>query len=780
MILKIKSSKSVVKYLLILLAGILLTGKTLDTLYPLAAIKDPSRYSRIIVDEKDRLLRAFPDANGVWRHPIDLHQVSQNYLEALIAYEDQWYWYHPGINPFSFFRALLQNIGCQCIRSGASTITMQVARIFYPHERTITGKLSQVLRAFQIEWHYSKEQILKLYINNAPYGGTIEGLQAASQSYLGKSADELTDAEAALLTVLPQAPSRNRPDRYPQRAEQARDKVLNRLQNNGVWNKQRIKQAKQEGVVAYTPDRPLHAPLLARHLLDTHPKKQVIKTTINMDMQYSIQSFVKDQSALLPKRSSMAVIVVDNEQHHIKTYVGSANINDSMRFGYVDMVRATRSPGSALKPFIYATAIEAGLIHSHSLLIDTPRYNSEYRPENFDGSFNGAVSATRALQQSLNLPAVQVLEALGEHTFYARLKNAGVKLSVPGEPNLSLALGGAGTSLLDMVTLYSSFANDGFVTPLKVIADDSTNSKRYLTSKEAAWITYKMLASSNRPDRINNPLFSNRTNPIAWKTGTSYGYRDSWAFGTTEKYTIGVWVGRPDGTPLPGHYGAITAAPVLFKVFSMIPNNLKAVPQPNTVSKQEICWPLGTLKSQTESHHCHKEHLAWVASDTVPPTLQEPGIKQWWPNPLPIWVNPENNKAVHQGCKIAAKPIKKQIALWPRAAEPWIPLQYRFYRQIPRTDQSCAIPPRYNVRPLSITNLDSGNQFQLGNEKDPLLLNVSIVGGSGEIQWYLNGHFLDISQPGHRFPVTIQKRGRHQLLALDQDGNMDRVEFIVH
>jgi len=761
--------------LLFFIGGVLLLFKISDLLFPLDELNNPDRFSRVVTDENGQILRAFADKNGVWRHPVKLEQVSDNYVEALLNYEDKWFWYHSGINPISIARAFIQNLSCNCIRSGGSTLTMQVARIFYPHERTILGKIQQILRSIQLEWHYSKREILELYLNNAPFGGTIEGIQAASLTYLGKNANELTDAEAALLAVLPQAPSKNRPDRYPARAEAVRNKVLKRL-NNDVWSSDRVLLALKEPVLAYAPTRPQYAPLLARELIKQYPDKQVIKTHISLELQQAIESYIKDRSGLFPNKTSAAVLIVDNATQEIKAYIGSTDFNDIDRFGHVDMVQAIRSPGSTLKPFIYGMAIEDGIIHSHSMLLDTPRYNSSYRPENFHKRFSGPVSVTRALQASLNLPAVQVLEALGPNSFYGRLKNAGINLQIPGKPNLSLALGGAGTSLMDLTHLYVSLANNGQLKQLKLTPDGPINTSKYLLSKEASWITYKMLASAPRPDRLHSNVFLSDINPIAWKTGTSYGYRDAWAIGTSEDLTIGVWVGRPDGTPVPGHYGSETASPLLFEILQNIPGHRKVIEKPAEVSIQKICWPIGKLSSDTLSHHCHRQHQAWIDQYKVPPTLGEPGLEQWKPNPYTIWINQKNGFLANKECHIE-KFQKREIAIWPRISEPWLPTKWRFYNQLPKLDPSCDDAPSYALRPLSITSIENDNQFKLPEGVKNLELNLSAIGGQGDLDWYLNGRYKGSTLQGHTLPVTILEPGSHELVVIDEKGDLDRIEF---
>ncbi len=390
-----------------------------DRIFPLPALETAP--STVVTADDGSLLRCFPDPAGIWRYPVRIDQVSPLYLEALIGYEDRYFYHHPGVNPFSLVRALAQNLSGNRIVSGGSTLTMQAARLLDPHQRTVWGKLKQAFRALQLEWRYSKADILTWYLNHAPFGGTIEGVEAASRTYLGKSARTLTHAEAALLAVLPQAPSRYRPDRHPAAAQAARDKVLDRLVHTGCWPQAIASDAKKEVVPSLSISAPFHAPLLARRLHQAHPRSPDIQTTLDFELQYRVAQLARQYARRLPEKSSVGILVVSHQTGACRAYAGSAAFLDARRFGHVDMVTAVRSPGSTLKPFLYALAMDAGLIHSASLLSDAPRIHTDYRPGNFSGGFHGPVTVTRALRDSLNLPAVQVLEAFGPAAFTDRL-----------------------------------------------------------------------------------------------------------------------------------------------------------------------------------------------------------------------------------------------------------------------------------------------------------------------------------------------------------------------
>ncbi|MFN3786431.1 MAG: penicillin-binding protein 1C, partial [Thiothrix sp.] len=426
--------------------------------------------------------------------------------------------------------------------SGGSTITMQVARILEPHERTVGGKVRQVFRALQLEWHYSKDQILTFYLNLAPFGGVIEGVQAASFAWLRKSADALSHAEAALLAVLPQAPSRLRPDRYPERARQYRDKVLQRLADRGIWDAQVVQEALEEPVTKAHPRQPFKAPLFAQRMKAVALTQQQarLQTSLDANIQWVVENVLRNRLSQLPDRASAAVLVVENQTGYVRAYAGSADFHNKARAGHVDMVQAVRSPGSTLKPFLYGMAIDDGWLHSASLLSDVPIRLQGYAPRNFFRQFAGAVSVAEALQQSLNVPAVTVLQRLQPANFVARLRNAGVTITFPeqAEPNLSVILGGAGTTLEDLVRGFTALARGGVTIKPRFTAQDAVEERRLL-SAGAAWIIQTLLQALPPPEGSIN-----RTG-IAWKTGTSYGFRDAWAVGVNDDYTVGVWAGRP-------------------------------------------------------------------------------------------------------------------------------------------------------------------------------------------------------------------------------------------
>ncbi|WP_201777769.1 penicillin-binding protein 1C [Thalassomonas actiniarum] len=757
----------------------------LDSVYPLNLPQNNKLFARVVVDENNRPLRTFADENGIWRYPVTLEEVSPLYIDALINYEDRWFWHHPGINPLSLLRAAGQNISESRVVSGGSTLSMQVARILHPHSRNLWGKIKQVLRTLQLEWHLDKKAILELYLNTAPFGGTIEGVAAASYTYLNKPAKDLSHGEAALLAVLPQAPTRYRPDLHHQAAQKARDKVLQRLADFGTWPQTLVDEAKLEQVYSFNFRPEQLAPLLSRRLLSHSNGQGVVKSTINRDLQQSLQDTLSAYIEKLPRKSSGAILVVDNHTSAVKAYIGSADFANTSRYGYVDMVQAIRSPGSTLKPFLYGLAMDEGLIHSHSLLADVPRNWGNYRPENFSGAFHGPVSATQALQRSLNMPAVDLFERFGVKRFSARLENAGLSLSIPGDsPNLAVILGGAGTSLEQLVQAYSAFANKGKTSQLKFLQSQLSKPKteRRLLSPQSAWVVQDILSGISRPGSLAKTVSRVNESKIAWKTGTSYGFRDSWAIAVTRDYTFGVWLGRPDGTAMPGHYGRVTAGPLLFSVADQVLKPAfpgQGIGQPDKLSRENICWPLGTRETEQASQFCQQKHLAWILDDLVPPTWHIADSDTWQGSLFTYWFNPKNNLRVAMDCPAKNKQ-SKQVALWPKMLEPWLQQNRRREAVIPPLDPGCqnATPPA--GASLKITGITPNSVYRkAGKNGQAPSIWLKSIGGTGIKHWYINGKPGYQTKPGQGIEHVLSAPGEQQILVQDQQGNTDMVTISV-
>jgi penicillin-binding protein 1C len=521
-------------------------------------------YSHVVLDREGRLLRAYATNEGRWRLPATRKDVDPRFLKLLFAYEDKRFYGHYGVDPLSLGRAAIQFAANSHIVSGASTISMQVARLLEPREhRSLGAKLRQIVRAFELERSLGKDGVLSLYLTLAPFGGNLEGIRAASLAYFGKEPLKLSLAEAALLVALPQSPELRRPDRFPDVARNARNRVLDRVLAAGAAPRDECERAKLEAVPRERKQLPMLAPHAADQVVALEPDRRVHRLTIDLHLQKTLQELARERARSLGPDMSIAILAVDNPSGEVRARVASADYFDTRRAGQVDMTQALRSPGSTLKPFIYGLGFEDGLIHPETLIDDKPARYGSYTPENFDLTFQGTVTVRHALQLSLNVPAIAVLGKVGVNRLSARLSQTGAALVLPkGEaPGLAMGLGGVGVRLSDLVMLYAGLARLGAALPLTERYGVAAENPRRLLDPVAAWYVGNILIGAPPPENAPHGR-------IAFKTGTSYGYRDAWAIGFDGRMTIGVWVGRPDGAPVPGLVGRATAAPVLFDAFA--------------------------------------------------------------------------------------------------------------------------------------------------------------------------------------------------------------------
>jgi penicillin-binding protein 1C len=698
----------------VILSLLLVLALGLDRWYPLPDTGGEG--ASVVVASDGTPLRTYPSRDGIWRYPVTPDQVSPYYLETLLSYEDQWFYWHPGVNPVALARSAWQWLAHGRIVSGGSTITMQVARLIDPAlvgkpSRSLSAKLRQIARALQLEWHYSKDEILSLYLAHAPMGGIVEGVEMASRMWLGKSAKDISLAEAALLTALPQSPSRLRPDRHPEAAQVVRDKVLNRMVELGTRTEAEVADAKIENVLSPPLRARWIAPLAAQRLKSaqqrSRDKQSIVVSTLDADIQTIAEHMLLDRIGTLPAKVSMAVLIMDNDSLEVKAYAGSADFSDSSRYSHVDMVRGVRSPGSTLKPFLYAQAFEDGLIHSESMLMDAPISFGGYAPGNFQASFSGPVSVSQALQRSLNVPSVDVLNRIGPIAFATMMLKGGVQLRLPAgaAPNLSLILGGGGTTLEELVGAYRAFARGGMAGQPRLTPDQPYIESRMM-SPGAAWIVRDILEGGGHPDR---PL-AQANQRLAWKTGTSYGFRDAWAIGVTDRWTIGVWVGRPDGTPNPGFFGANVAAPLLADLVDALPRDaLTPRVRPSNVKSVITCWPFGWEQGSPQATECAQPRTAWALDDTVPPTFS--GYADVLSGPLRV-------QGVSEGSVLRPVPGHRSVSL-----------------------------------------------------------DVGVQGAKGQVWWLLDGRVEKRDDANKPLSLSIGDNGRYTLTVMDEYGRYDSVAF---
>jgi penicillin-binding protein 1C len=580
-----------------------------------------------ILDRQGKTVALFPAPGGVWRFRASADDVAPILSRTLVATEDRLFWYHPGVNPLSLLRASLQDLRAGRIVSGGSTLTMQAARLLEPRPRTVRSKLIEIARALQLEWHYSKRDILGIWLTLAPYGGNLEGVRAGSLAWFGTSARNLDAAQSALVVGIPRRPEALRPDRHPDAARAVRDRILT---------------ADGDAIPSSRLPFPHHARQAVAEL--AHGNRPNVSTTLDLPLQFALERLASDQLRRLPERASLALLVVDAHSREIRAAVSGADGDSEARAGAMDLTRAVRSPGSAMKPFIYAMAFENGIAGPETGVEDLPRHFGAYAPEDFDRGFAGGVTAAEALRRSLNLPAVALLQQIGPAQFAARLRLAGVTLHLPpgAEPSLPLALGGAGITLRDLTGLYAALATDGAAGQPRIIPEPATVGTPFLQSRAA-----EAIASV-----LTQPLPDSSLPGIAWKTGTSWGGRDAWSVGFDKTYAVGVWVGRPDGTPLPGATGRGLALPLLARVFEVLP----AAPR----SRPAIERPaISNTPSASNSLRLLFPPPNAVVSGDGPVTLRAMGGQR----PLMFLVN---------GTPLRTDPARREIS--------WLPPSPGFYR----------------------------------------------------------------------------------------------------
>jgi penicillin-binding protein 1C len=572
----------------------------------LAPLPPPKPYSRIVYARDGSMLQATLSADDKWRMRTRIAEVPSTLLAALIAKEDQYFYYHPGVNPFALGRAAFSNLFTGARVSGASTITMQVARMLEPKPRTLLAKVQEIFRALQLEWHYSKAEILEMYLSYLPYGGNVEGVMAASHLYFGRTPQRLSLSQAIVLTVIPNRPNSLRPDLHAEALRLARDKWARRFAAEGIFDQAALADALREPVAAERLQLPATAPQFSLRMLASRPGERIWT---------SIDPRIQARSALLlhnhvqrARRTGVhngALLVVDNQTMEVLAYCGSADFADKAALGEVDAVQAIRSPGSTLKPFLYANAFDRGLLTPKMKVLDVPFEAGGYMPDNYDKTCTGEVSAEYALRNSLNLPAVRLLDQMGMRGFVQGLSLMGFQGIAHSRKDmgLSVVLGGCGVRLDELVHAYAAFAHGGVLRPLRFDPLPRSDLQPVnLCSPESAYLVTDILAGLERPDLPQGLLDRSKLPRIAWKTGTSFGRRDAWAIGFNPRYTIGVWMGNMDGSAVQGLSGAATATPLLVELFNALSAGQDKVwfAQPAGIEKRQVC----SLSGRLPGTHC--------------------------------------------------------------------------------------------------------------------------------------------------------------------------------
>lgn len=807
---KFKRSFLLLTCFIVVLPGLILLVANWVFPLPVEKLHPPS--STVVLDRHGEWLRAFAASDDSWRIPEpSLAEISPKLRTAVLTYEDRWFYHHFGINPFSIAQALVTNIKAGRVVRGGSTITMQVARMMEPKPRTIRNKIIEMFRALQLEARYSKDEILRLYLNTAPYGGNIVGSAAASRIYFNKPQNRLSLGEAALLAAIPNSPSRLRPDLYHANAVRAREKVLRRMVTFGKISEEKLREAVSEPIPTTRYPMPFSASHLTRLLKNSHfeqtspsstrlhprlsdgkitgaARNRVfhIHSTIDARIQELGERILHESLAPLRQEgiSTGAVVVMHTKSREVLALVGSYSFFDQESEGQVDGANARRSPGSTLKPFIYGLAIDRGLITPESLLNDVPIDYSGYKPVNYDGEYRGYVTASEALAHSLNVPAVNLYSRLGNNGIYSFLQNAGISTLPKSKSHygLSLILGGCELTLLELTTLYAGLANFGEFSEYRLTLDPVENGEgniagskshataKRLLSREACYILTEMLTEVRRPDFPAAFEASTNLPKIAWKTGTSFGHRDAWSIGYTPEFTIGVWVGNFNGTGVSSLVGSEVAGPILFSLFTALttPATNRWFTRAGRVNTREVC----SLSGMLPSSYCRSSKFDYYIPSVSPNTVCT--IHKG------IYVDERTGTTLCSHCRVGRTYRHAVFEEWPAAIGTWLKRNGFSITEMPSHFSSCTglvaghspivISPsensEYHIRP------------GIPLEDQKISLQASVSNRTKQIFWFLDGQLVFSGDPADKVFLT-PVAGKHRLTCVDDEGRSTSQTLII-
>lgn len=752
------------KILLFFLLVPLILFFILNFIFPLKVKID---YSQIVTANDETVIHAFLTGDEKWRMMTEMNEISPQLKKAILYKEDRWFYYHYGVNPFALVRAAFNNLFHLKRTSGASTITMQVARMLEPKERTYYGKVIEIFRATQLEMKYSKDEIFQMYLNLVPYGSNIEGVKAASMLYFGRMPGKLSLAQITTLAVIPNRPESLKPGKNNEAIVQARNKWLKRMQEDKIFSPGEIEDALHEPLEAKRQEAPKFAPHFALRMKELYPGVPIIKTSLNRLSQEKVSTIVYNYSKRLLAYDihNASVLIINNKTRKVEAYLGSPDINDKNFSGQVDGVDAVRSPGSTLKPLVYALAFDEGLATPKTVIADVPVNFDGYAPENFNSKFNGNVTVENALAYSLNIPAVKILSQLGVPELTDKMKQAGFRQVAKDEKKLGLStvLGGCGVTLEEMTTLYSTFAHEGKYQRLQFLKNDSMQKSIRLISPAASFMVSEILTGLTRPDLPNNYQSSIHVPKIAWKTGTSYGRRDAWSIGYNMNYTIGVWVGNFSGDGVPELTGAEMATPLLFEIFNSLDYNSgnKWFTEPEDLDFRLVCPESGKVPDEfcqnqvmdyfipkvSSIQKCTHEKLVYVSPDEsfsyctacLPPN----GYKtKYYPNPEPALI------AYYESEHIA-------------------------YQKIPPHNKNC--PRVFNAHPPLITSPSNKKEYIVEKgEEQQLMLSCNADNEVKTVYWYVNDRFYK-SCPSTEKIFFIPQAGELKISCSDDKGQNSNI-----
>ncbi|MES2777905.1 MAG: penicillin-binding protein 1C [Bacteroidota bacterium] len=730
----------------------------LNIFFPLP---DKIDYSTTVTDDKGEVIHAYLTSDEKWRMKTELSEISPLLRKAIIEKEDKWFYYHPGVNAIAVGRALLYNIFTGRRTSGASTITMQVARLLEPKPRTVFNKMKEMFRAFQLEWKYNKEEILQLYINLVPYGGNVEGVKSASVLYLKKNPDHLSLAEITALSIIPNRPNSLRIGINNNVIVQQRNKWLHRFAAEKVFAAKEIEDALKEPLILERGAAPQMVPHLSYKLKRSGETN--IHSYLHMNTQLKTGQLVKDyvQTMSFKNIRNASVIVIDNETHRVITYIGSADFKNKLDAGQVNGAAAIRQPGSTLKPLLYGLCIDAGLMTPKTIITDVAVNYQGYVPENYDEKFNGLVSMEYALDNSLNIPAVKSLKLLGKDALVQSLTSCGFQQISKdrGKLGLSMILGGCGCTLEELTGLFSAFANEGeYASPLYSTADTGRQKHERILSKASAFMVTEILSKINRPDFPVNWSSTIHLPKLAWKTGTSYGRRDAWSIGYNKKYTVGVWLGNFSGVGVPDLSGANAATPLLFKIFNTIDYDADRdwFAAPLTCEQRAVCSETGMLPG---------EHCTNIITDyfipLVSPTEPCNNMKE-------VLLSADEKWSYSKECAPATGYKKKLFKIIPPEIQAYYEENGIKYEKIPALHPDC-------VNSVSgggprITAPVNGSEYFISKESpEPLALSCQAAGDVNKVFWYVNNQFLKAADPKARL-FFMPQEGANKISCTDDKG----------
>ncbi|NOT52431.1 MAG: penicillin-binding protein 1C [Chitinophagaceae bacterium] len=770
--LKIPTRKGVVRFTLrflkwtgITFLGLILLFFILNWIFP---VPDNIEYSTIITDNKGEVVNAYLTKDQKWRMKTELDEISPLLQKTIIAKEDKYFYSHPGVNPFAVSRAFFRNIFGHKT-SGASTITMQVAKALEPGKRNIWTKLRELFRAFQLELKYSKKEILQMYLNLVPYGGNIEGVKAASILYFNKNPDHLSLAEITALSIIPNNPGRLVIGKNNDIIIEERNKWLRKFANDKVFTQKEIEDALSEPLTATRKTVPHYIPHLSYKL-----KKQggtIIKTNIDLNTQLKTEKLAEDyvRAQRLKNIKNAAVVIIDNKTHKVITYVGSSDFNDTTDGGQVNGANAVRQPGSTLKPLLYAMCFDEGLLTPKTVMTDVAVNYQGYAPENYDEKFNGYVTVEYALEHSLNIPAVKGLKMLGHERMIQKLSNCNFKQIQKDRRKLglSLILGGCGATLEELTGLFSAFANDGMYISPSFTQNDTVHQKVNVISPAANYMTNEILSKINRPDFPLSWSATEKMPKIAWKTGTSYGRKDAWSIGYNKNFTVGVWCGNFSGVGVADLSGANIATPLLFKIFNTIDydSDEEWFTQPEDCDIRLVCSETGLIPSAHCSSLTTSQFIPLISSTKTCDNWQE------------IMISPDEKISYCKSCA----PVTGYKKKWFKIVEPdmqsWFEENRIAYQKIPTHNPNCELI--FKGAAPAITFPVNGMEYII-NKKDPepLQLTCKTANDVSKVYWYINNKFYKSCNAGEK-QFFVPEEGTVKISCTDDKGRNRDIRITV-